>query len=52
LMAMILLSNFAIPRANSNSTESQIEETLNNRVIDVEDEALSLPEVEDTETAE
>ena len=50
LMAMILLSNFAIPRANTNSTESQIEETLNNRIT--EDEAPSLPEVEDTETAE
>jgi preprotein translocase subunit SecG len=51
LMAMILLSNFAIPRDNTNSTDSQIEETLNNRII--EDEAPSLPEVEETEeTAE
>ncbi|WP_152287117.1 preprotein translocase subunit SecG [Flavicella marina] len=47
LMAMILLSNFAIPRENSNSQESQIEETLNNRIS--EDEAPALPEVEDTE---
>ena len=50
LMAMILLSNFAIPRENSSSTESQIEETLNNRMT--EDEIPSLPEVEDSETAE
>ena len=49
LMAMILLSNFAIPRVNSNSTESQIEETLNNRIT--EDDAASLPEVEEAETA-
>lgn len=49
LMAMILLSNFAIPRENSNSNESQIEETLNNRIT--EDEAPSLPEVEETEEA-
>lgn len=45
LMAMILLSNFAIPRENTNSQESQVEETLNNRIS--EDEAPSLPEVED-----
>ena len=49
LMAMILLSNFAIPRENTNSTDSQIEETLNNRIT--EDEAPSLPEVEETEEA-
>ena len=47
LMAMILLSNFAIPKDNSNSKESQIEETLNNRIT--EDDAPSLPEVEETE---
>lgn len=50
LMAMILLSNFAIPRENTNSTDSQIEETLNNRIT--EDDAPSLPEVEETEAAE
>jgi len=50
LMVMILLSNFAIPRENSNSQESQIEETLNNRIT--EDEAPSLPEVPEEEAAE
>jgi len=48
-MIVHLLSNFAIPRVNSNSTESQIEETLNNRIT--EDDAASLPEVEESETA-
>jgi len=36
LMGLILLSNFAIPKENSNSQESQIEETLNNRVVNEE----------------
>jgi preprotein translocase subunit SecG len=31
LMALILLSNFVIPRNNSGSQESQIENTLNDR---------------------
>jgi preprotein translocase subunit SecG len=50
LMAMILLSNFAIPRDNASSQESQIEETLNNRIT--EDEAPSLPEVQEEEAPE
>jgi preprotein translocase subunit SecG len=44
LLALILLSNFAIPRDNNGSQESQIENTLNNREVS-EDAPAQLPEV-------
>lgn len=44
LLALILLSNFAIPRENNGSQESQIENTLNNREVS-EDAPAQLPEV-------
>jgi preprotein translocase subunit SecG len=44
LLALILLSNFAIPRENANSQESQIENTLNNRTVS-EEAPAQLPEV-------
>ena len=37
LMALILLSNFAIPRENASTQESQLDTTIENRLIDEED---------------
>ena len=37
LFALILLSNFAIPRTNSVDTESQLENTINDRQITTEE---------------
>ncbi len=42
LMSLILLSNFAIPRAESATQESQLENTINDRDITSEEPA-SLP---------
>jgi preprotein translocase subunit SecG len=36
LMALILLSNFAIPRENASTQESQLDATIENRLIDEE----------------
>jgi len=36
LMALILLSNFAIPRENASTQESQLDTTIENRLIDEE----------------
>ena len=36
LMALILLSNFAIPRENGRTQESQLDTTIENRLIDEE----------------
>lgn len=49
LMGLILLSNFAIPKENTNSQESQVEQTLNNRVVDDEVPA-QLPMLEEETT--
>ncbi len=48
LLALILLSNFAIPRANSVDNESQLENTINER--DVSDEVPSLEDVQNEAT--
>ena len=43
LMALILLSNFAIPRENASTQESQLDTTIENRLIDEEDPCSELP---------
>jgi len=45
LFALILLSNFAIPRENSVETKSQIENTINDREINED-----IPTLNDTQT--
>lgn len=47
LMALILLSNFVIPRGGQNSQDSQLEETLNNRVQEEEQAPAQLPVLQD-----
>jgi len=50
LMVLILLSNFAIPREGSASQESQLENTIENRVVD--DAPAQLPVIKDEKTEE
>lgn len=46
LLALILLSNFSIPRANSVENESQLENTINER-----EASDDVPTLEDTQNA-
>jgi len=46
LLALILLSNFSIPRANSVDNESQLENTINER-----EASDDVPTLEDTQNA-
>ena len=50
LLALILLSNFAIPRANSVENESQLENTLNER--DASNDVPSLDDVQNATTSQ
>lgn len=50
LLALILLSNFAIPRANSVDNESQLENTINER--DVSNEVPTLEDAQNETTSQ
>ncbi len=51
MIALILLSNFAIPRTGDNNQDSQIENTLNDRIVE-EEAPAQLPVIQEETTEE
>ncbi|MGB2128800.1 MAG: preprotein translocase subunit SecG [Flavicella sp.] len=51
MIALILLSNFAIPRTGENNQNSQIENTLNDRIVE-EEAPAQLPVIQEEATEE